>query len=102
MCADRAVRQEELLTDFTVREALSRELSDLQFLRGQFVTRLGDSASAALARRPPLAAGPASPVGAPGRVERGPGSAHRGRGDGAAPVASQPPAMGEQEAATPE
>jgi hypothetical protein len=34
VCADRAMREVQSLPDFAVRQALCRELSDLQFLRG--------------------------------------------------------------------
>src|SRR4051794_30150216 len=54
-CADGAVREVEPLPDLAVREALCRELRDLQLLCGQLVARLGDATSAPLAGRAQLA-----------------------------------------------
>ena len=52
--ADRAVREEQALGDLTVREALRRELGDLQLLCGEPVTRVGRATADLLARRAEL------------------------------------------------
>src|SRR5882724_8051436 len=70
VAADRSVRQKQALSDFAVREALGRELGDLQLLGGQLIARLGSPPQASLAGCSQLASCLVAPWGASECVER--------------------------------
>jgi len=83
MCRDRAVREEEPLSDLAVRESFGRELRDLQLLCGELIARLRVAASARLSRCAQLAACTVRPGNTTESIEYVAGAAewHAGFGD---------------------
>src|SRR5215207_624670 len=90
MSTDRSRRDEQLLTDLTIREPLGRQLGDLQLLRCQLIAGFRYATPARLTRGAQLAAGLVAPRSAAERVEGVARGAQRTPRVGDSPPTPQP------------